>query len=337
MIPFRPVDDYPSTFSAAILRSRLCSTAIFICLMLCILPATARTYSVVVTGLGGNTEYSEAFSASSEVFNSALSSLESDASLIVSLDETSTRETILEAIAQQAARMQSDLAAGADDAMQEPTFVLIMTGHGNADTNGWRFNVTGPDISSDDLIAALNTVPTATQLVVLAASASGAALDTMSQLGRVLVTATKSGGEINAIRFHNFLSEAMKSDVADYDRNEILTIAEAYRFAEARTVEYYEQQNLLASEHSRIRGENADDVAVALLGSLRDAKDDPLVATLLEERLGLEQTFKALRQRKPDMPVETYYRELEVLLLSIARLQQSIDEATGWSDGDANS
>lgn len=305
-------------------------------LMLCAIPASAQTYAVVVSGLGGNADYSAEFSESSDSFSSGLLSLDTDPSLIITLDESATRETILASIDTQIKRIQSDLQSGFV-AASEPVFALIMTGHGNADNDSWRFNVSGPDLTSEDLIAALNTVPISRQLVVLAASASGAVLDSMSQLGRVLVTATKSGGEINAIRFHQYLGEAMESDVADYDRNEILTIAEAYRFAEARTQEYFEQQNLLSSEHSRIRGENADDIAVALLGSLRDAKDDPIVASLLDDRLNLEQTFKALRKRKSEMPVDEYYSELETLLLSIARLQQSIDEATGWSEDDANS
>lgn len=305
-------------------------------LMLCAIPASAQTYAVVVSGLGGNADYSAEFSESSDSFSSGLLSLDTDPSLIITLDESATRETILASIDTQIKRIQSDLQSGFV-AASEPVFALILTGHGNADNDSWRFNVSGPDLTSEDLIAALNTVPISRQLVVLAASASGAVLDSMSQLGRVLVTATKSGGEINAIRFHQYLGEAMESDVADYDRNEILTIAEAYRFAEARTQEYFEQQNLLSSEHSRIRGENADDIAVALLGSLRDAKDDPIVASLLDDRLNLEQTFKALRKRKSEMPVDEYYSELETLLLSIARLQQSIDEATGWSEDDANS
>lgn len=305
-------------------------------LMLCAIPASAQTYAVVVSGLGGNADYSAEFSESSDSFSSGLLSLDTDPSLIITLDESATRETILASIDTQIKRIQSDLQSGFV-AASEPVFALILTGHGNADNDSWRFNVSGPDLTSEDLIAALNTVPISRQLVVLAASASGAVLDSMSQLGRVLVTATKSGGEINAIRFHQYLGEAMESDVADYDRNEILTIAEAYRFAEARTQEYFEQQNLLSSEHSRIRGENADDIAVALLGSLRDAKDDPIVASLLDDRLSLEQTFKALRKRKSEMPVDEYYSELETLLLSIARLQQSIDQATGWSEDDANS
>ena len=298
--------------------------------------AQARTYGVVVTGLGGTAEYSEAFSTSSQHFTEGLNTLDNDPSLIIALDESASREAVLDAIQVQTERMQADLDSG-EFSDSEAVFVLIMTGHGNADAQGWRFNVSGPDVTSDDLIAALNTVPAARQLVVLAASASGAALEPLSQLGRVLVTATKSGGEVNLVRFHEYLAEALQSDVADYDRNEILTIAEAYRFADARTRDYYEQQKLLASEHSRLRGEQADQIAVSLLGSLQDAKDDPAVAALLEERLGLEQSFKTLRLRKPDMEVLDYYEELETLLLSIARLQQSIDEATGWSERNEDS
>ncbi len=305
--------------------------------MITSLPATASTYSVVVSGLGGTPEYTEAFEASSGSFAQALRSLDNDELLTVQLDESATRVQILQAIEQMAGRIQTDINdASVQGQVIEPTFVLILTGHGNADSAGWRFNVAGPDLTTDDLVAALNVLPTSRQLLVLGASASGAALDTLSQLGRVLVTATKSGGEINAVRFHTYLAEAFQDDVADYNRNEILTIAEAFRFADARTREYYEQQNLLASEHARIRGEQSDEMAVALLGSLQNAKDDPAVAQLLDERLVLENAFKSLTERKPDMPVEDYYSELEELLLSIAELQQTIDIATGWSDSDAN-
>lgn len=310
---------------------RLNITLLLAGLLLTTQPAFAKTYAVVVAGLGGDAEYSESFDASSQQFATGLRTLENDPSLTITLDESATRDSILAAIEQQVGRMTAD--AGSAD----QSFVLILTGHGNADKQGWRFNVKGPDLTTEDLVAALNTVPAQQQLVVLAASASGAALDTLAQLGRVLVTATKSGGEINAVRFPGFLAEAMQSEVADYDRNEILTVAEAYRFAESRTRDYYEQQKLLASEHPRLRGEEADNIAVALLGSLQDASDDPVVAKLLDERLTLEQRFKALRVRKPDMPVDEYYEELETLLLSIARLQQSIDEATGWSENDGNS
>ena len=290
--------------------------------------AGAQTVGLVVSGLGGEEKYSESFGATADAFTSALESLGGTPGSIVKLDESASRESILDSIELLADSLQESV---------NTVFVLMMVGHGNADSSTWRFNVTGPDLTTEDLVAALNAVPAARQLIVLATSASGATLDTLEQPGRVVVTATKSGGEINAVRFPEYLAEAMSSTVADYDRNEILTIAEAFRFAATRTGEFYDQQKLLASEHSRLRGDDAGDISVALLGSLKRAIDDPVVTALLNDRLLLESEFKRLTQRKADMLTADYYAELETLLISIATLQQTIDTATGWTETDAES
>lgn len=300
---------------------------VFLLLSFVFTSAAAGTHAIIVNGLGGNQSFSESFAESAATIAAAMQSLDLEDSLIVQLNESAGREAILAEIAAASQRL---------DATDGSLFALVLIGHGTVDSNGWKFNIAGPDITTDDLVAALNAVPGSRQLVVLAASASGAALDALAQPGRVVVTATKSGGEINAVRFPEYLAEAVSSDNADYDRNEIVTVAEAFRFAQAKTTEYYEQQKLLASEHSRLRGDQANDIPLALLGSLKDASKDPTVAALLNQRLQLEAAFTALKQRKEDMRRENYYAELETLLISIARLQQSIDSATGWSGGDTD-
>lgn len=292
------------------------------------MPVQAQTHAVIVSGLGGEAQYSQAFEVAAQDFAQGLRTLDDPSQRIVLLDESADRQRILAAIDERARAMQSE---------QASSFVLILVGHGTAAGGSWQFNVRGPDLTTEDLVASLNTLPASEQLVVLASSASGAALDILSQPGRVVMTATKSGGEINAVRFPGFLAEAMSGSAADYDRNEILTAAEAFRFAQARTESYYEDQALLASEHARLRGDNADEIAVALLGSLREARNDPQIASLLTRRLTLEASFRELKSRKSDMPLADYYAELEILLIDIARLQQSIDAQTGWSEGDAES
>lgn len=288
----------------------------------------AQNHAVVVSGLGGEAVYAESFKASGDALAQALQSLDTQDDLVVHLHEAATRQDILDAIDSVASKMKSGDAS---------TFTLILIGHGTADSRSWKFNVSGPDLTTEDMVAALNGVPAQQQLVVLAASASGAALEALAQPQRVVVTATKSGGEVNAVRFPEYLAAAVSSSQADYDRNEILTIGEAFRFAQSRTAEFYEQQKLLASEHARLKGDNASGIALALLGSLKEASDDPVVASLLEQRLTLEEQFKQLKAAKDDMPVAGYYGELETLLIAIAQLQQSIDAETGWSEKDADS
>lgn len=292
----------------------------------------AAQHALVISGLGGTAEYSEAFQRAGEQFTDGLQTLVQQKERIVHLDESATRDDILQAI-------ETVAEAVAADASKElaTTFTLVLIGHGTANAQTWQFNITGPDLTTEDLVAALNDVQASQQVVVLGASASGAALDALAQPQRLVVTATKSGGEKNAVHFPAYLAEAVASDVADYDRNEILTVAEAFRFAQSRTVAHFEEKKLLASEHARLRGERATDVALARLGSLKMASDDPVVSALLEERLVLEEAFKQLTSEKSSQPIADYYNKLETLLISIAELQQSIDKATGWSETDAES
>ena len=282
--------------------------------------ATAALRALVVSGLGGAPEYDEAFARDAETIAEALSSLDSAEGAVQTL-RAPTREAFLGALEGRVAE-----AEGA-------TLALVLVGHGTVDPGGYRFNVPGPDVGVADLVAALATSRAERELVIAATSASGALLDVLREPGRALVTATKSGRELNAVRFAGFLAEAVADADADVDRNEILTVGEAFRHADAATRRWYEEQNLLASEHARLAGEGAGSLALARLGALAAAGDDPAVARLLDERAGLEAEFAALRADKAELPAAEYWAALEALLVRIARLQVSIDRATGWSDG----
>ncbi len=281
-------------------------------------PLHASTTGVIVSGIGGNVEFENAFELQGQSVLDGLKTLNtSDDAFTLLSGPDATRDAVIAAIQLQSSK-------------QEQAFILVLLGHGSIDGRNWRFNIPGDDLSDEDLIAAMAGVKASDQLVVLATSGSGALLDTLSQPGRVVVTATKSGGEINASRFGEYFAEAIASDVADIDRNEILTIGEAWRYANEQVVNYYEDQKLLASEHARIRVNDQADLAVARLGALRLAIDNPEVSALLEKRLDLEQQFTALRDQKSSLGFDEYYGKLEPILLDIATLQQQIDTATGW-------
>ena len=285
-------------------------------------PVAADVRALVVAGLGGTDEYAEAFADDAATIGAALASLDAAPGAVTVLDAP-TRERLLEAL-------EASLAEAAGG-----TFALVLVGHGTVDAEGYRFNLPGPDLGAADLVGALAGGEAARELVVAATSASGALLEVLAQPGRALVTATKSGGELNAVRFAGHFAEAVSEAEADIDRNEILTLGEAFRHADAATRRWYEDRSLLAPEHARLVGEGAGGLALARLGALAAAGDDPVVAALLDERAGLEAEFAALRAQKPTRAAADYWAALEALLLRIARLQASIDEATGWSDEDA--
>ncbi len=288
--------------------------------------AMAGVRGVVVAGLGGTDEYARSFTEDARAIAAALATLDAQDDAVVVL-ENPGRDVLLDTVRRQAADAQGRL------------FALVLVGHGTVDADGYRFNIGGPDVGAADLIDALSGSAAARELVVAATSASGALLEVLEQPGRALVTATKSGGELNAVRFGSDFAAAVSDGGAeggaDVDRNEILTLGEAFRHADAAVRRWYEEENLLAPEHARIAGDGAADIALARLGALAAAGDDPRVARLLDERSTLEAEFASLKAARADLAAGDYWSALEALLLRIARLQQSIDEATGWSEGDA--
>lgn len=285
--------------------------------------ARADVSAVVVNGLGGEEQYTDAFTEQAQQVGDAFATLSSDQDAVVVLDAP-RRESFLDAVEQAAAE-------------EVGLFALVLIGHGSNDSRSFRFNLPGPDATTEDLVAALATVKASRQLVVVATSASGALLDTLAQPGRVVVTATRSGAETNLVRFPQFFAKALAGTDADLDRNEILTLAEAWRYTTTAVDEYYENESLLASEHAELRGEGSDTLSIARLGSLATSTDNPVVANLLDQRLVLENEFAALKTRKDSLERSDYFDELETLLLKIAKLQIVIDEETGWSDPDAES
>lgn len=288
--------------------------------------ANAATRALVIAGLGGNVEYAQAFDEQARVTVDALQTITSSPDHVVYLQgNDATRQSVLDSfdvLVQEVSRLKET-----GDAVD--TFVLVMLGHGNVNREGWNFNLSGPDLSTPDLVGALAPLDIAKQVIVASTSASGALLRPLVQPGRTVITATKSGGELNAVRFSEYFVEALSTDSADVDRNELLSVQEAFLYANDLTVRYFDEQKLLASEHARFEGEDASSVTLATLGALRDAKNNPSVAALLEERAILESQFYEVKARKTSLNNADYYSELEEVLVDIAKLQKRIDALIG--------
>ena len=61
----------------------------------------------------------------------------------------------------------------------------------------------------------------------------------MGAADRVVITATRSGGERNATRFGGFWAEALASDEADRDKDGTVTAQEAYDYARRKVGDAY--------------------------------------------------------------------------------------------------
>ena len=129
---------------------------------------------------------------------------------------------------------------------------LVFIGHGTFDGRSAKFNLRGPDISADDLAAALK--PCHRPLVVVqCASASGPFLPALSAPGRVIITATRSGYEDNATHFGGYLAHAIASPSADLDKDGQTSLLEAFLLASREVAQFYKDQGLL-HDGARVAG-----------------------------------------------------------------------------------
>jgi hypothetical protein len=280
--------------------------------------ANAKQYALVVSGLGGEPEYEQRFQAQAKALGAATQHASEQAQVTVLTGEQATRVA-----------MRATLSEWTATAKSEDQVVITLIGHGSYDGEDYRYNVPGPDVTANDLREWLQPMQ-ARQLIVLATSASGAALARLQSAGtqserRIVITATKSGGERNAVRFAEYWVQAVSATEADRDKNEWITAQEAYDFAVRKVADGFKSNAALATEHARIEGKRADTVPLGRLGALKEMPSDPALVALFAERVRIENEFEAVKTRKPDLQADAYYGELEKSLVALAKTQRQID------------
>ena len=165
-----------------------------------------------------------------------------------------------------------------------------------------------------------------------ATSASGGSVHALLGANRTVITATKAGTEKNATVFARYWIEALRDAAADTDKNEVITALEAFKFAEAKTKQFYETNKRLATEHPMLNGGDANGpltagrFAVLRIGTIQKAAADPAKQALLAKREQLEAAIDRLKFQKAAMPTDEYKRQLQALLLDLARTQEEIDK-----------
>ena len=68
----------------------------------------------------------------------------------------------------------------------------------------------------------------------------------------MVVTATRSGSELNFARFGQYLADAIGDPQADLDKDGQVSLLEAFLMASGRVAEFYRTRIELATEHALI-------------------------------------------------------------------------------------
>jgi len=280
-------------------------------------PAYAELRVFVVSGLGGEAEYEQRFQHQAEAIAKAAERSGAAAENVILLSgERARRESL-----------QRELTAFVGKVQKADQVVVVFIGHGSFDGDDYRFNVPGPDVTGRELASMLDKIPSRQQLVVNATSSSGAVAEAWKRPGRIVITATKSGGERNATKFAQFWVEALTSSEADRDKNDTVTAQEAYDYAARRVADTFKADAALATEHSRMEGgSDAARFIVARLGNTAVLPNDAALAAMLKEQAGIEQQIDEIKSRKDSLSTDPYYDELEKALITLAKLDRRIDD-----------
>jgi len=300
---------------------------------------------IVVVGADGEPSYARLFEAWADRWREAAATGNAHFELIGRQPETDTgdRDLVRKRLADQPV-------SGA-----EPLW-LVLIGHGTFDGQQAKFNLRGPDLSADDLADWLRAFqrPLA---IVNCTSSSSPFINRLSGANRVVVTATRSGAELNFARFGEHLAAAITDPAADLDKDDQTSLLEAFITASKRTAEYYQREARLATEHALLddngdslgtpadwfRGVRAvrrakdgaalDGLRANQMHLVRSERERRIPAEIRSQRDELELAIAALRDKKANMPEDAYYTELEALLLRLARLLQSLDPPADQSTG----
>ena len=310
--------------------------------------AQEQTHALIVVGLGGNADYRDRFHnqavALREAFTSKHGMLSEHVTYLGERPESapeivtdkSTRDNVLSYLSTIAQQM------GSSDRL-----LVILIGHGTSDQAEARFNITGPDLAPSDLQMALTGFPTQTLALVHTGSASGGFLEPLSGPNRIIITATRTQRERNATEFAQFFVEAITGESADLDKDERVSLLEAYQYAREEVIRFYEDEKEILTEHAVLDdngdgtgseevGLNEPDGSLAAgfqLGGIsvteEEINQDPELARLYEERRQIQARITELRVLRDAMQEEAYMAAMEELLVELALKNREIRAKEG--------
>lgn len=236
-----------------------------------------------------------------------------------------------------------EVVAGFTNESSRPLWIVLL-GHGTYDGRVAKFNLPETDLEPAELQSLLKPLQRPIALINCA-SASAPFLEELASPGRVVITSTSSGNEVNFAHFGQYLAESIQHLDADLDKDLQVSLLEAFLRASRLTEEFYSGDGRLATEHANL-DDNGDARAVPGSGFagirptprkdtggllpdglvaqqwvlVPNADDARLSVDEIIRRNELEYEISVLRDQKEEMPADDYYSALEPLFIELAKL-----------------
>jgi hypothetical protein len=214
---------------------------------------------------------------------------------------------------------------------------IMLIGHGSGDASAAKFNLVGPDLSTEEWGALLKPIP-ARIAFVDSTSSSFPFVAAISGENRVVITATNSYAHRFHTMFPDAFIQALMAPDADADKNGRISMLEAFTHASRLVAQHYEQDGRMSTEKAVIEdtgdGKGRDaatagpDGVIAGLTYLdvvaAPTAADPATRDLLVRQQALTEQIDDLRRRRASISSEEFEREFERLIVDLALVSREV-------------
>jgi hypothetical protein len=300
--------------------------------------AAEQRFALIVCGAAGGPEYASQYDRwGAELSKTLTDSLRFDPAFVTLLSDTkgtntaATAENVRRAVASVGARMTRD-----------DVFFVLLIGHGTFDGIDAKFNLVGPDLESAEWSALFSALP-GRVVIVNTSSASFPFLERLSAPRRIIITATDSPAQRYDTIFPEYFIRALVDPAADLDKNDRVSIWEAFAAASAGVRRHYQQRGQLSTEHALL-DDNGDGVGNEVTtpgddGSLAartyldetlpgSLPTDEVLLKLLQRKSTLEAELEDLKIRRQFLTAPEYAKEFERLMIDLSQVSHDIRART---------
>ena len=324
---------WPSAFR----RKALCAVAATLAVLLTQTAAAVagERYALIVAGASGGQEYAAQYAAWTRDLAAVLiDRMKIDREHLKVLTDTPDASA-----AATAANVRQHLTAVRRAMTRDDLLFIVLIGHGTFDGVDAKFNLVGADLESAQWAELVAGLP-GRVVVVNTSSASFPFIERLTGDRRVVITATDSVAQRFDTVFPDYFIKAFRSDAADIDKNDRISIWEAFIAATGEVRRHYQRRGQLATERALL-DDNGDGVGRDAGGTGDDGSlashvylDEPLPGAAADRRGPAEAPAEARGARSrprraqgpPQLPAppRSISQEFERLMVELARVNKDI-------------
>lgn len=218
----------------------------------------------------------------------------------------------------------------------DTTFILLL-GHGSFDGTDAKFNLVGPDLTAVEWSNLLK--PVAGKVVFVNTTPSSSPfLKALAGPNRITITATDQPAQKYDTVFADAFVQALSASTADLDKDNRVSMWEAFAFASRLVRQTYEQKGLLQPEHAALdddgdgagrqaTGEGKDGTLASLTfidAAIASRAADPALQQMMQHQEQLLLKLDELKKQKAKLTPADYQAQWEALIIEIATVSRDV-------------